>query len=364
MRYIIAIASAIIIASIPALAPAAVSGEWRLTLMRDSTTVATVTGATQDQVWANCQAQIPTSATTATTYRCQALMYAATVTPDAPANRVPTISGTPPSSVVAGQQYSFTPTAADADGDALTFSIQNKPSWASFNTSTGALAGTPTVANTTYSNIRITVSDGKSSASTNVFSITVTAAPPPPSGPTLTYSATPGGTYAALAGATISGSINVRLSDCSTGPWTFSVDGSTVNTERSCPYALVDDNQLYDTRTLSNGTHTVRAVGSSTVTATFTVNNGTQPLTGSAMLNWHAPTKNTDGSTLIDLAGFRILYGSSPSALTQSIDIANPGVATYVVQNLTRGGWYFSVRGYNASGAESGNSNVGSKTIQ
>jgi Putative Ig domain len=363
MRYTIAIASAIM-ASIPALAPAAVSGEWRLTLTRDSTTVTTVTGATQDQVWANCQAQIPTSATAATTYRCQGLMYAATVTPDAPANRVPTISGTPPSSVVAGQPYSFTPTAADADGDALTFSIQNKPSWAGFNTSTGALTGTPTVANTTYSNIRITVSDGKSSASTNAFSITVTAAPPPPSGPTLTYSATPGGTYAALAGATISGSINVRLSDCSTGPWTFSVDGSTVNTERACPYALVDDNQLYDTRTLSNGTHTVSAVGQSTVTATFTVNNGAPPLTGSAMLNWHAPTKNTDGSTLINLAGFRILYGPSPSALTQSIDIANPGVATYIVQNLTGGPWYFTVRGYNASGVESGNSNVGSKTIQ
>lgn len=363
MRYIIAIAAAIM-ASIPALAPAAVSGEWRLTLMRDSTTVATVTGATQDLVWANCQAQIPTTATTATTYRCQALMYAATVTPDAPANRVPTISGTPPSSVAAGQAYSFTPTAADADGDALTFSIQNKPSWASLNTSTGALTGTPTVANTTHSNIRITVSDGKSSASTNTFSITVTAAPSPPSGPTLTYSATPGGTYAALAGATISGSVNVRLSDCSTGPWTFSVDGSTVNTERSCPFALVDDNQLYDTRTLSNGTHTVRAVGQSTVTATFTVSNGAPPLTGSATLNWHAPTKNTDGSTLINLAGFRILYGPSPSALTQSIDIANPGLATYVVQNLTGGPWYFTVRGYNASGAESGNSNVGSKTIQ
>jgi len=363
MRHIIALATALV-ASIPSLASAAVSGEWRLTLMRDSTTVGTITGATQDEVWANCQAQIPTTATTATTYRCQSLMYAATVSPDAPANRVPTISGTPPSSVVAGQLYSFTPTAADADGDALTFSIQNKPSWANFSTATGALTGTPTVANSTYSNIRITVSDGKSSASTNAFSITVTAAPSPPSGPTLTFSATPGGTYAALAGATVSGSINVRLSDCTTGPWTFSVDGATVNTERLCPYALVDDNVLYDTRTLSNGTHTIRAVGPSTVTATFTVSNGSAPLTGSAMLNWRAPTQNTDGSTLIDLAGFRILYGSSPGALTRSIDIANPGVGTYVVQNLTSGQWYFTVRGYNASGIESGNSNVGSKTIQ
>jgi hypothetical protein len=129
---------------------------------------------------------------------------------------------------------------------------------------------------------------------------------------------------------------------------------------------MPEDDQLYDTRTLSNGTHTVRAAGSSTVTATFTVNNAGAPPQGtsSATLGWALPSTNMDGSTPIDLAGFRILYGSSPTVLAQSIAIANPGVATYIVQNLTSGPWYFAVRSYSASGVESGNSNIVLKTIQ
>ena len=70
--------------------------------------------------------------------------------PDAPSgstNQAPTISGNPPSGVKVGEGYSFTPNASDADGDTLTFSITNKPNWASFNTSNGSLTGTPTLAN-------------------------------------------------------------------------------------------------------------------------------------------------------------------------------------------------------------------------
>jgi hypothetical protein len=48
----------------------------------------------------------------------------------APTNSEPTISGAPPNAVKTGDDYSFTPTASDADGDALTFSIDNKPNWA------------------------------------------------------------------------------------------------------------------------------------------------------------------------------------------------------------------------------------------
>lgn len=76
-------------------------------------------------------------------------------------NSAPTISGTPGASVVFGLAYSFIPNAADADNDSLTFSISNKPDWAFFNTSTGALTGTPTLVNAGgYDNITISVSDG------------------------------------------------------------------------------------------------------------------------------------------------------------------------------------------------------------
>ena len=75
-----------------------------------------------------------------------------------------------------GTPYSFQPTASDADGDPLTFSISNAPSWATFSTATGRLQGTPTAGNVgTFSNIVIRVNDGKTTASLPAFSITVVA---------------------------------------------------------------------------------------------------------------------------------------------------------------------------------------------
>ena len=89
-------------------------------------------------------------------------------------NRAPTISGTPSSSVNENSTYSFTPTKSDPDGDSLTLSITGKPSWATFNASTGKLSGTPSYSNAgTYNNIKITVSDGSLSRQLSTFSITV-----------------------------------------------------------------------------------------------------------------------------------------------------------------------------------------------
>jgi hypothetical protein len=73
-------------------------------------------------------------------------------------------------------EYSFRPVAADADGDTLSFSISGKPSWATFNRTSGRLRGTPGAGDIrTYSSIVITVSDGKSSRSLPSFSIVVEA---------------------------------------------------------------------------------------------------------------------------------------------------------------------------------------------
>ena len=74
------------------------------------------------------------------------------------ANTAPVISGTPPTAVAVGKAYYFKPTASDANGDTLRFSIQNKPSWAIFESKTGVLRGTPKSHNVgKYPNIRITV---------------------------------------------------------------------------------------------------------------------------------------------------------------------------------------------------------------
>ena len=98
-----------------------------------------------------------------------------TTPPPVATNHTPTISGSPPTTATVGQAYSFTPTAADADGDTLTFSATNKPSWMTFNSSTGALSGTPT-ATGSFANISVTVSDGKATASMTGFSLTVNSA--------------------------------------------------------------------------------------------------------------------------------------------------------------------------------------------
>lgn len=84
---------------------------------------------------------------------------------------------------------------------------------------------------------------------------------------------------------------------------------------------------------------------------------------GTASLSWTAPTQNADGSALTDLAGYVVVYGLSPTSLTQTITISNPSVTTYVVENLSSGMWYFAVQATNSRGMLSDLSSVASKTI-
>ena len=89
-------------------------------------------------------------------------------------NNRPVISGSPETAILIGDGYAFTPSASDADGDALTFSIRNKPYWADFDAASGTLSGSVSLGETgEYRNILISVSDGKISVSLPYFSIAV-----------------------------------------------------------------------------------------------------------------------------------------------------------------------------------------------
>jgi hypothetical protein len=70
-------------------------------------------------------------------------------------------------------------------------------------------------------------------------------------------------------------------------------------------------------------------------------------------LSWQAPTENLDGSTLMDLKGYKVHYGSQSMSYSDVIQVANPGLTDYVVQNLPKGTYYFAITAYNASGKES-----------
>lgn len=178
----------------------------------------------------------------------------------------PRISGSPARTIRVDYAYNFQPTASDPDTPRhrLRFSISNRPRWASFSRTTGRLSGTPGRSHVgAYSNIRISVSDGRSSARAPAFAITVTE--------------------------------------------------------------------------VANGV---------------------------ATLSWLPPTQNTNGSALRNLAGYRIYYGTSATALNRTVTIANAGVATYIIDNLPTGAWHFAVCAYNANGIESPLSNRVSKTIR
>jgi hypothetical protein len=170
-----------------------------------------------------------------------------------------TISGTPMTGITVGTNYSFTPTASDSDGGALKFTIQNPPAWASFNASTGRLAGSPKITDTgTTLNIVITAADGKASAALPAFSITVTGTPAAPSptsgsatlswvaptedvtGTALTdlagyniYYGTSSGSLSQKVEVTTAGATGYELTGLTTGTWYFTVTAYTSSGQES-----------------------------------------------------------------------------------------------------------------------------------
>ena len=200
-------------------------------------------------------------------------------------NDAPTITGTPSTSVDEDQAYSFTPTGADVDaGTTLTYSITGTPSWASFDTSTGALTGTPDNDDVgTDSDIVITVSDGDATASLSSFSITVSNVN---DAPTITgtpstsvdedqaYSFTPTGADVD-AGTTLTYSITGTPSwasfDTSTGALTGTPDNDDVGTDSDIVITVSDGDA---TASLSSFSITVSNVNDApiiTSEAVFTV---------------------------------------------------------------------------------------------
>jgi Putative Ig domain len=174
--------------------------------------------------------------------------------PDEPEsdNSAPSLSGTPSSSTKVGEAWSFTPNASDADGDALTFAVENQPAWTDFNANNGALSGEPQEEHEgTYPDVAIIASDGMASDSLT-FSLTVT-----------------------------------------------------------------------------------------------------RVAAGSVTVSWVPPTLNDDGSSLTDLASFKIHYGKSSGNYSEQILIENPGISTYLVENLTPDTYYFVTTAINSGGIES-----------
>ncbi len=284
-------------------------------------------------------------------------LQVATAPSQPPPNRAPTISGTPATTATAGTAYSFRPTASDPDGNTLTWTIQNRPAWATFSATTGRLTGTPTSANVgTSARITISVSDGTATASLPSFTIQVGAAANRPP---------------VISGSPLTSVLIAVLYDFQ--PTASDPDGNTLTFS-------IQNRPSWATFNTANGrlsgTPTLADVGT-TANVTISVSDGTaitslpafslvvlQNATGDAVVRWQIPTTNTDGSALSDLTGFRVVYGRSASTLDQTANVNNAGLSQFRVENLSAGQWYFAVYAVNARGVTSEISNLATKFIQ
>jgi hypothetical protein len=274
-----------------------------------------------------------------------------------------TIAGSPATSVTVGQTYSFTPAATDSEGRTLVFSVTNMPSWATFNTSNGQLSGAPSAASVgSYANIVIAASDGRRSAALPAFTLQVLAAQSsasPPSPPTI--SGTPptsdvaGNAYSFTPSASGPSGMTLSFSVQNKPSWsTFSIaTGQLSGTPTSAQTGTYSNIVL----SVSDG-----AASSALPAFTITVTPATAT-TGNATVSWIAPTQNTDGSALTNLAGIRIYYGTSSSNLSQSVQVAGTAQTSYTINSLASGTWYFGGTAYTTTGAQSAMSALVSATI-
>jgi hypothetical protein len=261
-------------------------------------------------------------------------------------NPPPKISGTPKTSATIGQKYFFRPTASDPNGDPLKFSIANKPGWLSFSTSTGAVSGVPGAAGT-FSNIVISVSDGHSTTKLAPFSITV--------GTTSTSNHAPviSGTPVTVAKVGQPYAFKPTASDADGDALKFSISGKP-------GWASFDttNGTLSGTPTTANlGTYSNIVISvsdgkASDALAPFSVT-VSDSTTKSVTLQWSAPTENTDGSALTNLAGYKVFYGTASRTYSKTVTLTGAGATSVVISGLTSGKWYFAIKSYTTAGVYS-----------
>lgn len=76
---------------------------------------------------------------------------------------------------------------------------------------------------------------------------------------------------------------------------------------------------------------------------------------GSVTVAWSAPTRDSTGSELTDLAGFRVYYGgTSPLSRGRATRVDVGTDTTHTVDSLEAGTYYFAVSAVDTAGNESG----------
>jgi len=271
----------------------------------------------------------------------------------ASANKSPTISGTPATTAMVGKAYTYTPIAKDPEGKTLIFKIANKPAWATFDSTVGKLAGTPTAAGT-FSSIAIYVTDGATSSAQSSFSITVASATASNTAPTISGSpatAHVGVPYSFRPLAADANNDVLSFTVANMPPWakfnatTGEISG-TPNLDGTYTNIMIKAHDGQAATKLGPFSMTVVGGGSRTVS-----------------ISWVPPTTYEDGSALTNLAGYRVHFGKSSADLSSTMTISNAGITRQVMDTLESGTWYFAITAFTSEGSESLKSSIVSATV-
>jgi hypothetical protein len=89
------------------------------------------------------------------------------------------------------------------------------------------------------------------------------------------------------------------------------------------------------------------------------------PTDKAVTLSWNPPTTNSDGSSLSNLAGYILHYGTSSEDYTGTIEITNPTATSYVISDSSfpPGTYYFAISAYNGQQVSSALSGEVSVTV-
>jgi len=282
-----------------------------------------------------------------------ALLTLMTVMVGSVAHAAVKISGHPQGWIRSGKVYTFQPSVSGASGT-VTFSIANKPRWASFDPRTGRLSGQTREADAgTYMNIAISARDSKSSSRLGAYNLRVA-----PRYGTLTITGTApatafiGRAYSFRPKATDSDGDKLTFSIANKPSWARFDSGTGILS--GTPAASGKSNNIIIS--VTDGKSTVSLAG-------FSVSVGAD-VKGSAVVRWSTPTRNVDGSSLTNLAGYRVLYGTDPNKLNQTLQLNDPKLLSVEIEELSAGMNYFAVKAYTSSGSESELSEVVWKLIE
>ena len=151
------------------------------------------------------------------------------------------------------------------------------------------------------------------------------------------------------------GSLGVALAGCGSdesGSSTAATSTTSTSTTGSNPQTAADSGSSTSGSSTSGST-TSGSTGSTTTGSTGSTTPTTPVASTSVTLGWVAPTQNSNGTPITDLAGYKIHYGTASENYTKVVAVSNPSLSRYVMDSLESGTYFFAITAYNSKGIES-----------